>query len=125
MTQQPGADVHNPVEVERAIRDCSARIGRMVVVCRDTYAAFLEADRTFDRAVARAYLAYNRLPAHERKHRAELATQDERQARDVADVAYRYARDQANAAESELRAWQSVGASVRAMWSVAGRGDGA
>lgn len=121
MSQQ---DVHNPVEVERAIRDCSARIGRMALVCRDTYQAFLEADRTYDRAVARAYLSLSRVPVNEKKHRVELATQDERQAKDVADVAYKYARDQAAAAESELRAWQSVGASVRAMWSVAGRGEG-
>jgi hypothetical protein len=62
-------------------------------------------------------------PAHEKKYAAELATTEERAARDVADAAYRYADRLAKALESELRAYQSIGASVRATFGVAGVGE--
>lgn len=115
---------HNPVAIENAIRECATRIGKGVTICGNAYAAFLDADRTYDKAFAHAYLAANGA-AHERKYTAELATQDEREARDVADAAYRFADRTARAVEAELRAWQSVGASVRSMYGVAGRGEGA
>lgn len=116
------SDVLNPVEVEAAIREVATRIGNGVRVCSDAYAAYLTADRDYDRAYARAYLSGDGA-AHERKFAAELATTDERQARDVADAAYRYADRTAKALESELRAHQSIGASVRGMYAVAGRGE--
>lgn len=115
---------HNPVAVENAIRECANRIGKGVTVCGNTYAKFLEADRAYDVAFARAYLAADG-PQHTRKYTAELNTQDQREARDVADAAYRYADRTARAVEAELRAWQSVGASVRSMYGAAGRGEGA
>jgi len=114
----------NPAEVEAAIRECANRIAKGVKVCDERYAAFLAADRAYDEAVARAYIAAEG-PAHEKKYRAELATTAERERRDVADAAYRYADRTARAVESELRALQSVGASIRAMYMVAGRGEGA
>jgi hypothetical protein len=49
----------------------------------------------------------------------------QRHERDVADAAHRFADRQARALENELRALQSVGASIRAMYGVAGRGEGA
>lgn len=112
----------NPVAIENAIRSCSERIAKGVVVCNDRYIAYLDADRTYDAAVARAYLEHDG-PAHERKYAAELATVELRAVRDGADAAYRYADRQARALENELRAWQSVGASVRAMYNVAGAGE--
>jgi hypothetical protein len=117
------AEVLNPVDIENAIRSCSNRIGNGVKVCSDAYAEFLEADRAFDQAYARAYMAHDGA-AHERKYAAELATEEERQNRDAADVAYRYADRLARALENELRAWQSLGASVRSMYAVAGVGVG-
>lgn len=116
--------VLNPVDIERAISDCANRISQGVMVCGRQYEAFLTADRDYDRAFAHAYMDHDG-PAHEKKYAAELATTDERAARDVADAAYRYADRQAKALENELRAYQSVGASVRAMYSVSGRGEGA
>lgn len=113
------SEVLNPVDIERAIRGCSDRIADGVTVCSERYAAFLTADRVYDVAFARAYMVHEG-PAHEKKYGAELATQDERETRDVADAAYRHADRLARALEAELRAWQSVGASVRAMYSVAG-----
>lgn len=109
------SDVLNPVDIEQAIRTCAERIhaGVLEVTRRERTAR--EALRTYDRGYASAYLAAEG-PAHERKYRAELATATERDARDVAEVAFKFAERTAKAVEAELRAWQSVGASVRAMY---------
>lgn len=117
------AEVLNPVQIETSIREVADRIARGVRVVSDRYAEFLAADRGYDQAFARAYMAADG-PAHERKYAAELATAAEREARDRADVAYQYARSTARALEDQLRAYQSVGASVRAIYGVAGRGEG-
>lgn len=115
-------EVANPVTVEQAIRKCTERIANGVKVCDERYRAFLVLDHAYDIAVAHAYLEHEG-PAHEKKYAAEINTEVERQQRDAADAAYRYADRQARALENELRAWQSVGASVRAMYAVAGTGE--
>lgn len=112
-------EVYTPEQVEAAIRGCSQRIAHGVQVCDERYRQFMAADAAYDRAFARAYLAAEG-PQMEKKYRAELATEVERDARDVADAAFRHADKLAKALENELRAWQSVGASIRAMYSVAG-----
>jgi uncharacterized protein (DUF305 family) len=116
--------VINPVDVENAIRACSDRIAKGVKVCDERYRAFLEADHAYDIAFAHAMLSHDG-PAYSKKYAAELATKGERKARDVADAAYKYADRQAKALGDELRAWQSVNASMRAMYAVAGAGVGA
>jgi hypothetical protein len=112
-------DVLNPVDIERAIRSCSDRIANGVRVCSDAYGTYLRADAAYDAAFARAYMRHEG-PQTEKKYAAELATERERAERDAADAAYKYADRLARALESELRAWQSVNASVRAMYSAAG-----
>jgi hypothetical protein len=114
---------YSPRSVEDAIRDTAERISRGVAVRAKAYRDFLEADHAHDLAEARAYVAAKDYPAHERKFRAVLATEGERRARDVADAVYRHAEAQWRALDAELRAWQSVGASVRAMYGVAGVGE--
>lgn len=114
----------NPVTVETAIRDCANRIGKGVSVCANAYAAFLDAERMYDRAFAAAYMGYDG-PAHAKKYAAELETGELRAVRDEKDAAYRYADRQSRALTEELRAFQSIGASIRMMYGVAGRGDGA
>lgn len=116
------SEVWNPAQIEERIRDVSNRIADGVGVCNKRYKAFLDADRALDAAFARAYMAHQG-PAHEKKYAAELVTQDEREKRDEADALYRYADRQARALENELRALQSVGASIRSMYAVAGRGE--
>lgn len=105
----------NPADVEQAIRDLSNRISNGVRVVSDRYRDHLAAEREYDQAVARAYMAHEGA-AHERKYAAELATLAERERRDAADVLFRYADRTARALENELRAMQSIGASVRAMY---------
>jgi hypothetical protein len=119
-----GVPVLNPVDIENRIREVSDDIARGVEICSVRYEAFLNADREFDLAYARAYMAWEG-PAHEKRYAADLATEVERTNRDACDVAYKFADRRAKALENELRAYQSVGASVRAMYVVAGRGEGA
>lgn len=118
------SDIISPLQVESAIRDVANRMADGVKICSDRYAAFLEADHRFDVAYAKAYMAHQGA-AHEKKYVAVLDTQAERDARDAADVAYRHADRRAKALDAELRALQSVGASLRVQYGVAGRGEGA
>jgi hypothetical protein len=111
--------VFNPTDVEASIRAVSNQISQNVRFSDQRYREFLTADHVYDLAYAKAYMAYQG-PQAEKKFAAELATEKERAGRDVADAAYRYADRQARALEAELRSWQSVGASIRAMYSVAG-----
>ena len=112
----------NPVQVETAIRTLANRISAGVLECDKSYRAWLAAERDYDRAFARAYLRHDG-PAHEKKYAAELATEAERDARDVADAVHRLNDRQSKALQDELRAWQSIGASVRGQYAVAGRGE--
>jgi len=113
---------YNPVQIEQSIRDCANRIAEGVTVCGERYGLFLDADRAYDAAYARAYLAAEG-PAHAKKYVAELETQDERAHRDATDAAYKYADRRARALEAELRAWQSVNKSVVSAYNVAGVGE--
>ena len=114
----------NPVEIEQKISELSQRIAKGVMICSTAYENFLHADREFDLAYARAYLTSEGSIKDKEMH-ARLISADERMARDVAEVAYKKTDRTAKALESELRAIQSIGASVRAMYGVAGRGEGA
>ena len=113
----------NPVTVEQAIHDCAQRIAKGVMKTDTAYRLFQKADHDYDLAAAKAYLAEDG-PAHERKYRTELATIDERLARDAADAAYRLMDRNMKALMAELDAYRSIGTSVRQAYSVAGRGEG-
>lgn len=115
-------DVLNPVAIEQRIREISNRIANSADVCNKRYTEFAKTSHVYELAFAKAYMAYDG-PAHAKKYQAEIDTEHERTARDVADAAYRYADRLAKALESELRAYQSIGASVRATFAVAGRGE--
>lgn len=108
-------EVLNPVDIEQAIRKCADRIHAGVTIVTGRETAARKARAAYERALASAYLSYEG-PAHEKKYAAELAVAAERDACDVAEVAYREADRTARAVVEELRAWQSVGASVRAMY---------
>ena len=116
-----------PVGIEEQIREVAQRMARGVGICSERYLTYLEASRAYDLAYAHAYLGGHdegeQPPAHERRYRAEIATTEQRGKRDVADAAYRHADRTARALEHELRALQSVGASLRAQYGVAGVGE--
>lgn len=110
------ADVLNPADLEAKIQEISRRIHEGVKVVTAAEREAREKRRLYDLAYARAYMDHDG-PAHERKYSAEAATTDDRQAAEVAEVAFRHAERTARALENELRATQSIGASVRAMYA--------
>lgn len=115
-------DALSPEQIEQRIRETSNRIAKSAEVCNERYKTFLRANHDYEQAYAAAYMGHEG-PAHERRYAATLATADEHERLIVSDAAYKYADRLAKALESELRAWQSVGASIRSMYAVAGRGE--
>lgn len=111
-----------PVAIEEHIRGLSNRIAKSAHVCNERYGAFMDADRDYARAFALAYLGHEG-PQAEKKYAAEVATTSEREARDVADAAYRYADRLSRALQSELMAYQSLNKSILAQYHVAGVGQ--
>lgn len=110
-------NVLNPVDIEQSIRVCAERIHRGVIVVSNAEAKARKARHVCDLAYAHAYKRSDG-PAHERRYVAEIETEAERSAAEDAELAFRHAERTARAVELELRAWQSVGASVRAMYTV-------
>ena len=104
--------------------DLTNRISKGIRVFTDRYSEFLEKDRAFDRDYARAYLRAEG-SIKDKEKQAVIETFESRTERDVAEVAYKQADKLLKALSDELRAWQSIGASVRQQYAVAGRGEGA
>lgn len=112
----------NPVEIEQHIRELVNRISKGIRVCSQCYREFLDADREYDREYAKAYLeAEGSIKDKDKK--AELATSELRGVRDVSEASYKHADRLHKALDLELRAYQSLGASVRAMYQNTGRGE--
>lgn len=112
-------DVLNPVDIEQQISAVANDIARGVPVVSNAEAKAREARRAYDVAFAHAYLDYTG-PAHAKKYAAVLATEKELEAADVAEVAFKHAERTARALTEKLRAHQSIGASVRAMYQTPG-----
>lgn len=115
-----GMEVLNPVAIETRIRQVSDDIAAGVKVVTARYDAYLRADHAYDLAVAAIQDGWEGA-AWKCEAAVTLGTVAERKARDRAEVVYKYADRRAKALESELRAYQSVGASVREMYRTAGR----
>lgn len=111
-----------PVAVESHIRELTTRIAKSAGVCNTRYGEFLDADRAYDQAFARAFLAHEG-PQTEKRYAAEVATGGEREVRDVADAAYRYADRLSRALQAELLAYQSLNKSLIAQFNAAGVGE--
>lgn len=107
----------NPVQIEHNIRTCAQRIHEGVTICTERERTARKARRDYDAMFAQAYTEASG-PAHEKRYLAELATRDMRAQAEEAEVLFKYAERTAKAVEAELRAWQSVGASVRLMYGV-------
>jgi hypothetical protein len=111
-----------PVQIEAKILDIVNRMAKGVMMCDTAYKTFLAADRVFDVAYAKAYLgAVGTIP--EKTYAAVIATEIEREARDVADAAYKVVKRQSDAYDAQLDAYRSIGASIRQQYAVAGVGE--
>jgi hypothetical protein len=108
-------DVLNPVDLEQKIQEISRRIHNGVHVVTNAEREAREKRRLYDHAFAQAYMRYDG-PAHAKRYAAEVETTDQRGVAEDAEVAFRHAERTARALENELRATQSIGASVRAMY---------
>lgn len=120
--------VLNPVEVEEAIRKAADTITEAVAIVTSRLDTYRTATRTYDVAFADAFMKAERGDGSrpneaERKHIATIATAREREAMDVAEVAYKYAERRAKAAELVLSAYQTLSKSVNAMYGAAGTGE--
>lgn len=107
----------SPEQIETAIERCRRRIAAGVRVVSDAEDAARAARRAHDRAYAAAFLAHDG-PQTEKRYGAELAPEviATRDARDVAELAYRHAERLADALASELRALQSINRSVSTVY---------
>ncbi|MGZ7496113.1 hypothetical protein ACXM2N_03330 [Corynebacterium sp. ZY180755] len=112
----------NPVEVEASIRELTNRIAKGISVVSKRYGEFLEADRHFDREYATAFLTAEG-SIKDREMAAKLESMPAREERDLADQAYKHADRLRRALELELSAMQSISASIRQAYGVAGRGE--
>ena len=112
----------NPVQIEQALRETNKRIYKGVEIVSKTYAAFLEAEAEFKTSYARAYLAAEG-SIKDKDAQAEIATREQRDARDVAEVAYKRAKDTLRAVESEQSALQTISAGIRQAYAGSGHGS--
>jgi hypothetical protein len=109
-------DVLNPADIERHIQEISRRIHEGVKVVSGAERDAREKRRLYDHAFAVEYMKYDG-PAHAKKYAAEVATTEQRATAEDAEVVFRHAERTARALENELRATQSIGASVRSMYA--------
>jgi len=112
----------NPEQIEAAMRYCNLRIARGVRVVTKAEKEFRDLDRAYDRAFAQAFLDWDGAQT-EKRHAATLATDEVREARDVAYLAFQHGKRLAEALQDELRTLQSVNKSIIAMYG-ASRGFG-
>ena len=108
----------NPEQVEAAMFHVKNRIARGVRVVSDAEAEYKRLDRIYDLAYADAFLRYDG-PQTEKKFAATTETAAEREARDVAYLAFQYAKRLHEAVQDELRTLQSINKSVVAMYAAA------
>ncbi len=120
---RPARTMWTPMQVETSINEVANEIANSVTVCGDLYRRFLDADRVFDYEFARASLSAQGT-INDKKYLATVKTIEQRETRDMADAAFKLADRRSRALQEKLRALQSIGATIRAQWGVAGRGEG-
>lgn len=112
----------SPASVEKALWETSEEVNRSPYAVNDAYVEMLRTAREYDHAVELAYLNATG-PAHERKYRALSECHELREAKDVADAAYRLVASQAAALKVKVETLRSIGTSVRQAYENAGRGE--
>lgn len=114
----------NPVLVEQEIYQLANDIARGIPIVSDAEKKMVDAKRHLDREIAEATLE-SKGTVMDRQAQVELATQPAREEYDIAYIAFRHADRTSKSLDHRLRAYQSIGASVRSMYGVSGRGEGA
>jgi hypothetical protein len=112
-------DTLNPAGLDNTIWSVAEQVDRGVDIVSEAETRLKTGKRAYDLAYATAYLNAAGA-AHEKKFRAERATQAQREAWDVADVAFEHAKRRARALEVRLSAFQTISKSIVSMFGAAG-----
>ena len=111
--------IRDPVEVERYIEETKDRIADAVAVIDQAEQDMKAKRRAFDHEFSRVMTTTDG-PEYFRKAEATMIAMPEREAADLAEVAFHHAEREAHSLEKELFAWQSILNSVRSMWNATG-----
>jgi hypothetical protein len=114
-------EVWSPVAVEQRLADIDHLITSGVDTLADAYDEYARLKNQVEVETARAYV-HHKGPAHEKKYAAVLATEQLRAQLAVADAVYHRARWKNEGLSEQLKAVQSIGASLRSQYENAGRG---
>lgn len=113
ITSGPEAADLDPVQVETRIQELVGSLSNALLEWKRHFGGWKKAEREFDAAYAAAKIAVSAdVPYNDRGQHATIATMKEREAKDVAEEAFKYAEQRLSAVRSALSAWQSIGKSV-------------
>lgn len=121
--QTPAGHPLNPVGAEKAVWEFGQELARSIRVVTDAEKAAVDSQRAYDRARARAQLDADGKTVADRDAQVELATADERDARDVAAVAFADAKRTMKMLETRSSGAQSILKSLMQAYSMAGAGE--
>lgn len=111
-----------PAQIDQALHEVTNRLSRAPKVITDREAAMLEAKRHYDLAKD---IAYKRAEGsvRDREAQANIDTQEEREAYEVAYIAYKYADREARAMERQQSTLQTNAKLTLSMFNAAGVGE--
>ena len=113
----------NPVEAESAVWKFGQDLARGIRIVSDAEKLAVDAQRAYDRARAAAQLAADGKTVADRDAQVELATSDERDARDVASLAFADAKRTMKMLETRSSGAQSILKSLMQAYATAGTGE--
>lgn len=106
-------DLTTPLEVEREMLEINRRIGNAPNVIKEHHNRVREAKATYKMAWALAYRNAEGTQL-DRRAEADLATADELDALDQAEIEYKFVQDTFDSLKTKLRALQSVSSLMKA-----------
>lgn len=110
---------YTPVVLEEKLRNTMNEVMRAPRICYQALREFQEADREFDKKYHEEKISFEGTIPDKESH-AILASMAEREAKEVAEAAYKYARDRMNAVNLCLGGLQSISRSVQQAYSAIG-----
>ena len=112
----------NPVQIEFELRDANTRLENGTKTVRDALEEYLDAKSAYEVAYAHAYLDAEG-SIKDKEVQAVIATESQRNARDVAEVAYKYAKDLMRSLEQKQSTLQTISAGIRQAYAGSGHGS--
>lgn len=114
----------SPVDVEQKLVNLVNTLSTALAGWRDAYKIYKDAELAYDMAYARARVNINTdIAYNDRKYHADLATQDERAAKDDAETVFKYADKRLEGVRQAISAWQSLNKSIQMAYMNAERSN--